>query len=566
MSFSLGNFGNVRHSAAMLKLTALLFLFLTSNIAFSQESSERQLEKADPLPSVDECIPESISKLGEVSIFPFHDALVIAVIARTETAQLHTLQGLNHLHGGWDFEARRHFAVAMKSDPRCLMAHWGMLMAMLDDSPEIQLHRIATAERLIALVFDGEGTDLERGFAYALIKYMEEGPRGAENTLRKIAEKFPKDIQSEVLAALFSRGGYNQLGDITPAQEDAENRLSKLVEKLPNHSVPLHALLLIRAEAPDLRAFLPLAYKLCKLVPNYPPYVHLLGHYEWRCGKHSEAAETFERASQLYSQWMKENGVTQEDCPERIRADCYRSAALSSLGDFAPALASAEQITKLQPAPSRPASPGTKIILWDAQTMAARILMHRDAPGDAAKALASLPDPEANEFYREHSLFFWWVDGLRIANEGRRLVEIGSLQEAAETSLALSQHGKSMAEMRAAAMARGEYPEWKRAFLALEILATDLQGRIALASAPEKRGSAYNWFRAAADRQHPSTLLNAPLLLSPEATKLGDYFLTINEPQKALEAYQEALSKFPNDLKTLAKIEKVKSLNTEKSE
>jgi tetratricopeptide (TPR) repeat protein len=470
------------------------------------------------------------------------------------------------LHAGWDFEARRHFAVAMKSDPRCLMAHWGMVMSMFTQSAETDSYRMAATKRLMKLVSDGEGTDLERGFAYALIKYMEEGPDGAEKAFRKIADKFPKDIQSEVFAALFGRGGYNQLGDITPAQEEAEARLAKLVEKLPNNSVPIHALLLVRAEAPDLSAYLPLAYKLCELVPNYPPYVHLLGHYEWRCGEYAKATETFGRASKLYFTWMKENEVTREDCPEWVRAVCYRSAALASQENFDAALFSARQIAKVPANPTRPSSPGTRIILWDAQTIPARILMRRGEPGDAAKALASLPAPEENELYRKHSLFYWWVDGLRFALEGRRLVEAGSLQEASKAALALSQHGQAMAKKRSAAAAIGEYPEWRRALFTLEILTADLQGRIALAGPPEGRGSAFNWFRAAADRQHPATLLNPPLLLSPIATQLGDYFMAIDKPKKAIGAYQEALSMFPNEPKTLGQIKKATAIAEQESE
>jgi len=543
----------------MRNLFALLFILAFGTTAFSQDSSDLQISEVT-IPTVDACIPEAIAKLGPPTIFPFHNSLVTAIIAANETAQIYTLQGLNHLHGGWDFEARRHFAEAMKADPRCLMAHWGIIMSMLSQSQELHAHRLAATERLLTLVSEDDGIDLERGFAYGLIKYIEEGPKGAESAFRKIADKFPKDLQSEIFAALFGRGGYNQLGDITPAQEESEKRLEKLVEKLPNNSLPLHALLLVRAEAPDLRPTLPLAHKLCELVPNYPPYIHLLGHYQWRCGEHAEATETFGRASKLYFEWMEKHGVGREDCPEWIRAVCYRGVALASQNDFDAALFAARQISNIPLNPARPSAHGTRHLLWDAHTLPARILMHRGNPGDAAEALASLPNPETYEAYRKESLFYWWVDGLRIALEARRLIETDSLQDAANTALALSYHGQEMAKKRDEATARGEYPEWKRALFALEILTADLQGRLALAGPPERRGSAFNWFRAAADRQHPATLLNAPLMLSPAATKLGDYFMMIEKPAKAIEAYQEALSQFPNNPEASKQLAKARAL------
>ena len=46
---------------------------------------------------------------------------------------------------------------------------------------------------------------------------------------------------------------------------------------------------------------------------------------------------------------------------------------------------------------------------------------------------------------------------------------------------------------------------WNRAFRALEVLASDLRGRLAMAGPKDRRGTAYNWFASAADRQRPGT-------------------------------------------------------------
>ena len=96
------------------------------------------------------------------------------------------------------------------------------------------------------------GSELERGYAYGLIKYIEEGPAGAATAFRKVADQFPNDLQAGVFAALFSRGGYDISGDATPDQVAAEKILLELIEKHPKNPVPLNALLIIRAEAPDL--------------------------------------------------------------------------------------------------------------------------------------------------------------------------------------------------------------------------------------------------------------------------------------------------------------------------
>lgn len=232
----------------MSKLLAC-FLFLTASLsAIAQDDPAGEIIPAG-LPGVEACIPEAVSKLRAPSVFPFHNGLVTAVTAATDLAQTHTVQGLNHLHGGWEFEASRHFAVAMKEDPRCLMAHWGMLLCIISPNPETDACRLAVSERMLQLVSDGEGTELERGYAYGIVKYMEEGPTAAAAAFRKVAEKYQGEVQAEIFAALFGRTGYDETGAITPEQEQAEQRIEKLIKADPDSALPVHAMLLIRAEA-----------------------------------------------------------------------------------------------------------------------------------------------------------------------------------------------------------------------------------------------------------------------------------------------------------------------------
>ncbi|MGJ8643978.1 MAG: hypothetical protein ACSHX9_11260 [Luteolibacter sp.] len=533
----------------MPKLVALIFMLTACMYAFSEE-----------IPEIHACIPEAISNLAEPKPRSFPKGLSTAITAATKKAQTHTIQGLNHLHGGWEFEAMRHFAVAMKEDPQCLMAHWGMIMTMLTPSIETNTCRLATSQRMLELINTGVGTDLERGYAYGLLKYMEEGPAGASNAFIKVANKFPNEIQAQIFAALFGRSGYDDLGEIKPDQELAEKRLLKLIKANPGNAVPLNALLLIRAEGADLRQSLHLARELCEISPDYPPYQHLLGHYEWRCGEHSKAASAFGRAATLYSNWIKNNDATPADCAEWVRAECYRIVALISKGDFDNAIASAEKIATTSVDSTRPSAPGTRKLLWDAKTLPARVYMARNRPGDSAKALASLQSPEDAAPFREKSLSYWWLDGLRITLNARTLIESGDLTKASESAAALSYHGEAMLKKRAAAFTIGEQSEWMNAFRSLEVLAAELRGRLALAGPEDGRGSAFNWFRAAADRQKPATMLNPPSLLTPMAMRLGDYYLSIKKPRNAVDAYEEAIEDFPNDQVTLDKLRNAKTL------
>lgn len=504
----------------------------------------------EKLPSVEEAIPGPVKALGAPLDIQFPGGIQMAVTASTEKAQAQVLQGLNHLHGGWEFEASRHFAAAMKEDPECLLAHWGMAMSLLSPSPETDDARLAATERMLHLINEGKGSELERGYAFGLVKYIQEGSEAAADAFRKVSEKFPNDMQSVIFVSLFGRSGYNELGPL-PDQQVSENLLLDLIKKNPGSPVPLHALLLIRAEAPTLTDSLDLARKLSQLSPGYAPYFHVLGHYEWRCGEHGKAASAFGRAATLFDRWRDENKAPIADCPEWVKSECYRIIALSSKGDFDTAYAAARRVAEIPLPEKRYGSPGCRILLWEAKTLPARLLMKRGLPGNTMEAFHSLPAPETLRPTRQLCLASWWIDGLRLALDAKRQAETGKIEDAKITAAALAKHGESMSKLQAAAGKGGERSAWNRGFRALEAIASEINGRIALAGPPVAHGSAYNWFRSAADRQQPSTMLSPPPILNPMVGRVGEYYLLAKRPQDAVEAFKEALLQFPNDIDTL---------------
>ncbi len=522
------------------RMAVLLAGVLTLSFAFASD-----------LPDVEAAIPPPVKALGNPPMMAFPSGIRMAVSASTEEAQAHVLQGLNHLHGGWEFEASRHFAAALREDPDCLLAHWGMIMGLLNPTPETNAARMAASERMLSLIEQGKGTELERGYAYGLLKYIQEGPASAADAFRKVAAKFPNDMQAAVFAAIFSRGGFDDAGDATPDQEHAEKELMALVEKYPQSMVPLNALLFIRAEAPDLTGSLWLARRLAQMMPDYPPFAHLSGHYEWRGGHHALAASAFGRAATLYQNWMEEQKITIADCPEWAKAECCRIVALASKSDLETARAAARKLAATPLIGDRPSSPGNRFLLWEARTMPARLLLRSVGKGNTKEAAASLPKPAENAKFREHSLAYWWIDGLRLAVEARRLMNASELNGARDVIEALSGHIEMMARTKTLASASGELSFWSRSHRGLEMLASELRGELTMAGPAAKRGTAYNWFSAAADRQRPATLLLPPVVLTPMAARLGEYHLASKQPAEAIESYQRAILAFPNDMDSL---------------
>jgi len=525
----------------MLRRIALVALS-ASTFAFAEEKPA----------TVEAGIPAPLAKLPAPAVAEFPGGLKLAVSTQQEEAQAHAVLGLDHLHGGWEFEAARHFAAALKADPDCLLAQWGLVMTMLTPTPENGATRNAAMDRLLDLVDAQTGSELERGYAYGLIQYFKEGPVAAAEAFRKLSAKFPNDTQAAIFNALFSRGGYDEFGDATPAQERSEKILTDLLEKSPDSTLLLYALLTIRAEAPDLSSWVESARKLCQLSPAYPPYWHLLGHYEWRTGHHAQAIEAFAKASSLYTAWMKANGVTAMDCPGWVMAEEYRAVALASQGNFDAALTAAKALAATPVPMDRAASPGGRMLLWEGETLPARLLMRRGQKGDAAKALAALPTAASIASYREKSLANYYVDGLRFYLDALRLVDEGKPEQAMVVAAVMAKHGERMATMQDASGIGGERSAWVRGFRALEVLASELRGRIALAGPKSGHGSAYNWFRSAVDRQTRASMLLPPAVLTPMNVRLGEFYLATAKPADAVEAYRSALKEFPND-KTVLK-------------
>jgi len=540
-SFCMDRIGFGTHRGGMLRWLALFVVSSSLVVAAPDES----------VPDVEEMIPAAVKALPAPSLNEFQGGLKMAVTTSSDEAQAHVVAGLNQLHGGWEFEASRHFAVALRLDPNCLLAHWGMAISLLAPGPETGKQRDASLDRLLWLVDQGGGNELERGYVYGLIQYYKEGPAAATDAFRKLSERFQSDLQATVFTALFGRGGYNELDVATPEQERSEKLLQAQMARYPDSTLLMNALLTIRADAPDLSASLPMARKLCQIAPDYPPYFLLLGHYEWRTGHHTEAAAAFNRASELFEAWMANSKATVMDCPGWVASESYRSVCLASKGDFETAFAAASTLAAKKVPMERAASPGGRLLLWEAKTLPARLLIARGNKGDAAKALTTLPKVQEIAAYREKSLAYWYVDGLRLYLDASRLIDEQKYSESANVVEAMTHHGEGMTRDQQSSSVGGERSFWNRGFRALESGACELRGRLALAGPKSGYGSAYNWFRSAADRQVRSTQLLPPAILSPMSARLAEYQLAVGKPADAIEAYREALKDFPNDMNSL---------------
>lgn len=523
-------------------------------------------EEETKVPAVEEVIWARLKDLPEPAPAPVPKGITMAVTTRDPAAQKHVLDGIANLNGGWDFEAYRHFCAALKLDPDCLMAHWGVVVALINPEPDLIDERNASLQRMVSLVKAEAGTELERSYAWAIAVFFDKGAVAAADAFRKVSERFPNDPQLKLMAAAFGRSGYDESGKPKPDQEKSEAVIDEMLTREPDHPFYLYAYLTIRAEAPDLRGDLARAQRLCQLAPGYAPFLHLLGHYELRTGNAARAADAFARAAELYRGWMNATKLNHADCPGWVKAECYRAAALASKGDYANALATAKAVAAIEVMPERVNSEGGQILMWEGRTLAARLLMRRGLPGDVALALDSLPDPEKQKAYGTRSHAIWFYQGLACAIEARKALEEGKLEEARKVTDALTLHGERMGKTRQAASASGERSSWLRGYTALEIAASELRGAMAMAGPKDGIASAFNWYRAALDRQTPPTMMMPPIALLPMEVRLAEYYLAKGETQPAIDILVEAQGKYTHDVEILSRLQKAMEKAGEKEQ
>jgi len=282
--------------------------------------------------------------------------------------------------------------------------------------------------------------------------------------------------------------------------------------------------------------------------PDYPPYFHLLGHYEWRAGRHGKAATAFGRATSYYESWMRKYKVPVADCPEWVKAECYRIVVLSSKGEFDTALAAAKQIAAIPIESDRASSPGARLLMWDAKTLPTRILMRRNLRGNEVEALASLPKGQEMKSYSKDTLAYFWMDGLRLAFEVERLTGKKDFSSARNVVEAMGVLGEAFSKTQARANSSGERTLWTRGFRAYEVLASDVRGSLALDGPKDRTAAAYIWYASAVDHERFATMMFPPVILTPMGARVGEYYLTVGKPKEAIESYNLALEKFPNDM------------------
>ena len=296
-----------------------------------------------------------VSKLGAPKNIEGFTAGVMAISSSSMEAANHVKQGLARLNTSWDFEAYRHFCAAAKLDPDCLMAYWGVTMSLAGSQHEFFTQRQNAIDRMLDLLEwesrEGEDkwTKLERGYAQAAGVLMTEGAAKAGGVFRAISKEYPNDVQSALFAQFLLRDGFDDFGKPRLGQIRALEGLTKILKTYPDQVSVMAFWVTSQSEAPlngsELRKdVLPIARKLVRLYPDYPPFYVMLTHVESRSGNAALAIQAARKAVSLFESYMANEKVAFYDCESWVRAKVYLVSLYEAKGEHAKALQVAREL------------------------------------------------------------------------------------------------------------------------------------------------------------------------------------------------------------------------------
>lgn len=522
-------------------------------------------DKERPPFTVDQVIHPLVAKMPKPEFIDEIVSIPMAISSKSELAQRHVLQGLAYIQAAWDLEAYRHFCEAVKADPDCLMAYWGIGLALAAPNHEFARERMVAVERMINLMdatVERRGvevpvaTPIEIGYAEALATLFALHAGEAVRSFQALSERFPNNLQAKCLAIYLQRDGYDEFGAPNLGQEASLERMKKVVNENPDNVAVLTFWAMLHAEAPDAtkllrEEILPVVRKIERKAPGFPPYQHLLGHFEWRSGNHWRAEQALSRAIGLYGAHMKKHNQSFLECDGWLRCQLYLATVLHTRGKFDEAMKIALQLTKLEVDPERLGSAGANLFLWEARTLPARLYMARGWKGDFDLAIETLPTKDDPQLFADRTLSIFYLEALRQYLELRRSLESGDREKAYAYRVALDETIERVVAKQATATRSSSISEYVRAVTALQVYAAEARGLLALAGDASEKQLARSWFKSAAEKQQRPSLLMPPVVVSPMELRLAKYYQQMDAPKEAVEAYQAALQRRPNDLESL---------------
>ena len=426
------------------------------------------------------------------------------------------------------------FNSALKSDPTCGIAYWGIALSQWSnpfapgkkDNSQLQAGR-ESAERGKAV---GAKTERERAYIAAvamLYNNFEHTPQPARliayrDAMAEVAAKYPGDNEAQIFYALSIAASEDPADKTYAGRLKAGAILEKLFEQEPDHPGLAHYIIHTYDVSPLAGRALTAARRYSEIAPDAPHALHMPSHTFTRTGDWQGSIESNVAAAAS----AKREGQTAEE----LHATDYeiyaylqtaQDTAAQRLLDSLPEIAS-----RFDPKAVIGGAGGPSVGYFALAAIPARCALERRD----WKQASQLTPRETPFPYAE--AMTWFARGLGAAH-------LGQAAAANESATALS-------HIREKLLQAGEN------YWALQVEIQELTVAAWAALAENKKQESLRQMKSAADLEDgtdKSAVTPGPL--APARELLGEMYLEMHEPALALEQFQATLKKEPGRFRAL---------------
>jgi tetratricopeptide (TPR) repeat protein len=216
-----------------------------------------------------------------------------------ETAQRRFDRAMRYQHSFWYAESKEIYEEAIKADPECAIAYWGIALSLLNNphgaipAPNLPLG-LAAIEKAKAV---GARTERERDYVDAMsVMYVDydKTPQQArvQSYLKKmeaLSAKYPDDDEAQIFYAITLNVAASPADKTYANQLKGAAILEPIYQRQPQHPGVSHYLIHLYDYPPIAAKGLPSALRYSKIAPNAPHAQHMPSHIFTRVGYWKES-------------------------------------------------------------------------------------------------------------------------------------------------------------------------------------------------------------------------------------------------------------------------------------
>lgn len=211
-----------------------------------------------------------------------------------ETAQRRFDRAMRYQHSFWYAASKEIYDEALKADPECAIAQWGIALSLLNNphipvpAPNLPLG-LAAIDKAKAI---GAKTPRERDYIDALaVMYVDYDkiPHQARvqsyvKAMEALATRYPDDDEAQIFYAIALNVGAPATDKTYANQLKGAAILQPIFERAPQHPGVAHYLIHLYDYPPIAEKGLPAALRYAKIAPNAPHAQHMPSHIFTRVG------------------------------------------------------------------------------------------------------------------------------------------------------------------------------------------------------------------------------------------------------------------------------------------